>query len=605
MPGRARSSAWRADGDDAAFFHDEDAIGIDDGGEAMGDDDGGAVVHELLGGVLDELFGLGIEGGGGLVEDEDAGILEEDAGDGDALALAAGKGDAALADVGFVAVAEPGDEVVGIGGPGGGDDFILGGAGPAVADVLGDGAGEEDVVLHDDSDLAADGLDVVGGDGFVVDEDFAGGGIVEAGEEGDDGAFAGAAGADEGDHFAGLDGEVDVVEGGLADAVAEGDVAELDLALDGGEFGEGVVVGDVGFGVEDGEDFLHGGDTGLDDGVGGDDVDDGRVEHREVAEEGEEVAGGEAGSVPADEPGAEADGEELAEAGEKFGKGEEEGVAPDDAVVVDVVGLDAGAEGVFLDAFGGEGADDAVVGDAFVEEAEDAGPVAAMGAAFHAHAAAVPAVVDDEEGSEDDGDEGEFPVEDEEPDEDAGGGDEVAEEGDGGAGDERVDGGGVVDDAADDAAGLAFLVKFEGEFLEMGEDGDAEVAGDLHAVFLDEVIAGHLRDGPDDEDEAVGDEEGVDGGPAVGLGGVVDDFADDAGKAEGAEGDDDDEGEDAGELELVGLEVGAGADKCPEDFVAGAFTRHRWKVILANPAQMSCGWQRGHLQRAYGQGEMG
>jgi len=137
--------------------------------------------------------------------------------------------------------------------------------------------------------------------------------------------------------------------------------------------------------------------------------------------------------VLADKPSAKGDGEELAEAGEEFGEGEEEGVAPDDPVVVDVVGLDAGAEGVLLDVFGGEGADDAVIGDAFVEEAEDAVPVAAMGATFHSHAAAMPAIVRDEEGGEDDGDAGEFPVEDEEPDEDPGGGDEVAEEGDGSA----------------------------------------------------------------------------------------------------------------------------------------------------------------------------
>ena len=66
---------------------------------------------------------------------------------------------------------------------------------------------------------------------LVVDEDLARGGIVEAGEQRDDGALARAAGADERDHLAGLDGEADVVECGLADAVAEGDVAELDLAL--------------------------------------------------------------------------------------------------------------------------------------------------------------------------------------------------------------------------------------------------------------------------------------------------------------------------------------------------------------------------------------
>ena len=160
-------------------------------------------------------------------------------GDGDTLALAAGERDAALADAGVVAVAELGDEVMGVGGPGGGDNLGLGRVLASVADVVRDGAGEEDAVLHDNADLPAERLDVVGGDGLVVDEDVARAGIVEAGEEGDDGAFAGAAGADQGDHFARLDGKADVVEDGLADAVAEGDVAEFDLAADAGEFREG------------------------------------------------------------------------------------------------------------------------------------------------------------------------------------------------------------------------------------------------------------------------------------------------------------------------------------------------------------------------------
>ena len=63
----------------------------------MGDDDTGAVFHEASEGVLDEFFRLGVEGGGGFVEDEDGGVFEDGAGDGDALALAAGEFDAAFA----------------------------------------------------------------------------------------------------------------------------------------------------------------------------------------------------------------------------------------------------------------------------------------------------------------------------------------------------------------------------------------------------------------------------------------------------------------------------------------------------------------------------
>ena len=54
--------------------------------------------------LLDGALGLGVEGRGGFVEDEDRRVLDEHAGDGEALLLAAGELDAALADDGVEAV---------------------------------------------------------------------------------------------------------------------------------------------------------------------------------------------------------------------------------------------------------------------------------------------------------------------------------------------------------------------------------------------------------------------------------------------------------------------------------------------------------------------
>ena len=47
---------------------------------------------------------LVVQGAGGLVQDQDGRVLQEDAGDGDALLLAAGELDAALTDIGVVAI---------------------------------------------------------------------------------------------------------------------------------------------------------------------------------------------------------------------------------------------------------------------------------------------------------------------------------------------------------------------------------------------------------------------------------------------------------------------------------------------------------------------
>src|SRR5579871_4192849 len=77
--------------DDASAFDDEDLVGAADGGEAMGNDEGRAAAHEIGQALLDEGFGFGIEAGGGFVEDENAGLGQDGARDGDALFLAAGE----------------------------------------------------------------------------------------------------------------------------------------------------------------------------------------------------------------------------------------------------------------------------------------------------------------------------------------------------------------------------------------------------------------------------------------------------------------------------------------------------------------------------------
>ena len=114
--------------DDAAFFEDEDVVHGAERRETVGDADDGAVLGKMVDGFLDFGLGLGIEGGGGFVEDEDGGVADKGAGDGDALALAAGESGATFAERGVVALRQRGDEVVGVGFASGGDDFVAGGA---------------------------------------------------------------------------------------------------------------------------------------------------------------------------------------------------------------------------------------------------------------------------------------------------------------------------------------------------------------------------------------------------------------------------------------------------------------------------------------------
>ena len=63
------------------------------------------------------------------------------------LALPAGELGSALAEDSLVALRQPGDEIMGVGGLCGFDDFVHFGIEPAVKDVCGDGAREKEWLL--------------------------------------------------------------------------------------------------------------------------------------------------------------------------------------------------------------------------------------------------------------------------------------------------------------------------------------------------------------------------------------------------------------------------------------------------------------------------
>lgn len=152
---------------------------------------------------MDLVFDLGVDGGGGVVEEEEPGVGEDRPGQRDALALAAGEGEAVLADLGVVALGQLGDEPVGLGGAGGGLDLLLGGVREAVGDVGADGVGEEEGVLGDESDGGAQGVEGEFADVVAADEDGAVADVVEAGQEQRDGGLPGAGGTDDGDGLPG------------------------------------------------------------------------------------------------------------------------------------------------------------------------------------------------------------------------------------------------------------------------------------------------------------------------------------------------------------------------------------------------------------------
>ena len=130
------SSLVAALGRDPAVLEHDHLVGQRDRGHAVGDHEGGAPLHDLAERLLDPALGGGVHAGGGVVQDQDARARQQRAGDGHALALAAGQRQAALADQRVVAVGQVGHHLGQAGAVGGLLDLLVGGVGAGVGDVL-------------------------------------------------------------------------------------------------------------------------------------------------------------------------------------------------------------------------------------------------------------------------------------------------------------------------------------------------------------------------------------------------------------------------------------------------------------------------------------
>ena len=174
--------------------------------------------------ALDLGFGLGVQRAGRLVEDQDRGVLEDGAGDRDALTLAAGQRRAALADHEGIAAFLAHDELVRFRELGRALDLRVGGVRLADADVVGDRAVEQAGILEHDGDRVAQRRQRDVGDVLTVDEDVARRGRAQPLQQRERRRLARAGRTDERQRLAGLDLEGDVSDALLALREAEGDV---------------------------------------------------------------------------------------------------------------------------------------------------------------------------------------------------------------------------------------------------------------------------------------------------------------------------------------------------------------------------------------------
>ena len=219
-------------GDPPSMQH-EDRVGAANRGEAMGDRDGRPSSGEPGHGAEDEPLRLRIERCRRLVHQEDRGVADDGAGDRDALALARRQRLSALPDHRVVPIAEPVDELVGVGHPRRLHDLAPTGARTAVGNVLPDGRVEEHRILLHETHLVAQRLERVAPHVAAVDGEPAAPQVVQPRDERDERGLAAAGGPDERHGLPWFDHQRGVLQHRPVRQVAEARMVELDPPAEG------------------------------------------------------------------------------------------------------------------------------------------------------------------------------------------------------------------------------------------------------------------------------------------------------------------------------------------------------------------------------------
>jgi len=160
----------------------------------MSDDQRRTTLHEAFEGFLNDGFVLGIDVREGFVEEENRCVLEQGAGDGDALALSAGETQAAFAHHRLIALGQGLDELMRIRRPRRRLDLILRGVWLAEAQIVRHRAVHEIGILHDHRDMAPQHLQGQAAEVMPAERDAPLLRVEKTQQKPDHGRFAGATG---------------------------------------------------------------------------------------------------------------------------------------------------------------------------------------------------------------------------------------------------------------------------------------------------------------------------------------------------------------------------------------------------------------------------
>src|SRR6185312_12524600 len=216
--------------DDTAIAHHQDQIGIADRRQAVRDDEAGAVGAQSCHGMLHERLRPRVDRAGCLIEYEQRRTREKCARNRDELLLSGADVARLLVDHRIVTIRQATHQSIDRCRPGGLENLLVRRIGPAITDVVADGAVEEPGVLQHHAGLRPQliapqsrDVDAVEGDPALIQ-------LVEAQDEVDERGLAGAGGTDDGNGVAGLGHQREVLDERLLRLISEGDSLELDAA---------------------------------------------------------------------------------------------------------------------------------------------------------------------------------------------------------------------------------------------------------------------------------------------------------------------------------------------------------------------------------------
>ena len=205
--------------------------GIADGRQPVGDDQRGSALGQVVKGTLNFRLGDGIQRRGGLVQNQDRRVLQENPGNGNPLLLTAGQKCAPLAHIGLKALGHGQNVLVDFRLLCRRDDLLHGGIRPAVADIFQHRIREQKHVLLDDADVLMEAPLGHVPDIQAVNGNAAAGYVVKPGNQLTQGGLSAAGGAYNGDGLPGIYFQTHVVKHRQIPVVGEGHAAHVDFAL--------------------------------------------------------------------------------------------------------------------------------------------------------------------------------------------------------------------------------------------------------------------------------------------------------------------------------------------------------------------------------------